>query len=259
MERASRALARIEQEYARGRPPAVFLDFDGTLAPIVARPGDAHLSKKMRRVLRALAERFPVAVISGRDLADIEARIGIEKVVCAGGHGLEWTFKGRHHGKEPGERALRALSDVRRKLLAITPAFPDLVIEDKQHSFALNYRALPPAQEAAFLGAALSIVAPFKNRLRTLDELSTFEVLPRVAWNKGKCVLVILRELQKSNGAAYLPVYLGDSLTDEDAFRALPRGVTIRIGGGKSAARHRLSKGSVGEFLAELLRLPEKT
>src|SRR5690606_15157717 len=71
------------------RPLAVFLDYDGTLTPIVPHPADAFLTPEMRRMIAALAERFPVAVISGRDRPDVAARVGLGTLYYAGSHGLD--------------------------------------------------------------------------------------------------------------------------------------------------------------------------
>jgi beta-phosphoglucomutase family hydrolase len=72
-----------------GTPPAVFLDYDGTLTPIVARPELATLSEAMAAVLRDLAARCPVAILSGRDLADLQQMVTLDGVVYAGSHGFD--------------------------------------------------------------------------------------------------------------------------------------------------------------------------
>src|SRR4029077_15950939 len=77
------------QEIARSDDRiAVFLDYDGTLTPIVSHPEDAWLSDSMRQTLRSLAARLPVAILSGRDLADVRGRVLVDGIVYAGSHGL---------------------------------------------------------------------------------------------------------------------------------------------------------------------------
>lgn len=249
------ALARIRRELGRGHGPAIFLDFDGTLASIVPHPSDAHMPKRTKLTLQSLAKRFPVVVISGRDLEDIEARIGIPDIACAGGHGLEWTFGGKHHVKHPGTSELEALASARRALIALASSFEGVVIEDKHQSFALNYRRLSGSKAAVLRRDARATIAAYQQRLRILDELATFEVLPKIGWTKGECALAILREFEHAAKKRYLPVYLGDSATDEDAFRSLRRGVTIKIGPGKTTAGYRILRTSVREFLSELQKL----
>src|ERR1700746_3791428 len=74
---------------ARNCALAVFLDYDGTLSPIVSRPEQAVLSGSMPAVLRALVTKLPVAILSGRDLEDVRQRVGIDAIVYAGSHGFD--------------------------------------------------------------------------------------------------------------------------------------------------------------------------
>src|SRR2546430_4238102 len=85
------ALDRLDQIIApaRGKRFAVFLDYDGTLTPIVAHPQDAWLSDSMRQVLRELAARVPIAILSGRDLDDVRRRVDLDGIVYAGSHGFD--------------------------------------------------------------------------------------------------------------------------------------------------------------------------
>ena len=78
------------QEIARsGDRLAVFLDYDGTLTPIVSHPEDAWLSDSMRQTLRSLAARLPVAILSGRDLDDVRGRVYVDGIAYAGSHGFD--------------------------------------------------------------------------------------------------------------------------------------------------------------------------
>src|SRR3954452_23817999 len=78
-----------------GRRPAVFLDYDGVLTPIVDRPEDAVISDSMRHVVQALAQRCPVCVVSGRDRLVVQQLMGVEDLVVAGSHGFDiWTPQG---------------------------------------------------------------------------------------------------------------------------------------------------------------------
>src|SRR6478752_5155364 len=83
------ALEHIQEIGRRGDRLAVFLDYDGTLAPIVSHPEEASLSESMRRTLRSLAARLPVAILSGRDLADVRGRVLVDGIVYAGSHGFD--------------------------------------------------------------------------------------------------------------------------------------------------------------------------
>src|SRR5438093_12639868 len=83
------ALEHVQEIGGRTGRAAVFLDYDGTLTPIVSQPEDAWLSDSMRQKLRELAARAPVAILSGRDLDDVRRRVNIDAIVYAGRHGFD--------------------------------------------------------------------------------------------------------------------------------------------------------------------------
>ena len=83
------ALEHIQEIGQHGDRLAVFLDYDGTLTPIVSHPEDASLSDSMRQTLRSLAARLPVAILSGRDLEDVRGRVLVDGIVYAGSHGFD--------------------------------------------------------------------------------------------------------------------------------------------------------------------------
>lgn len=87
---ALRHADELASRLARGG--AVFLDYDGTLTPIVADPEEAHLSAETREVIGELARHVPVAVISGRVLGDVRARVELDRIYYAGSHGFEISF-----------------------------------------------------------------------------------------------------------------------------------------------------------------------
>ena len=93
-----------------GRRPAVFLDYDGTLTPIVDRPEDAIISDSMREAVRGLAKRCPVCVVSGRDRRVVQELMGVDDLIVAGSHGFDiWSPTGGEIQREEGEcqRGLR--------------------------------------------------------------------------------------------------------------------------------------------------------
>ena len=103
------ALQHVNEIYGRlaGRSMAVFLDYDGTLTPIVRRPEDAELSRNMRQVIRKLAANCPVAIVSGRDMPDVRLRVGIDTLFYAGSHGFDIVGPDIHRREHPeGSRLL---------------------------------------------------------------------------------------------------------------------------------------------------------
>ena len=100
-----------------GRRPSVFLDYDGTLTPIVDRPEDAVISGGMREAVRGLAARCPVCVVSGRDRPVVQQLMGIDDLIVAGSHGFDiWSPAGGEIRREEGENFRELLEAVESRL-----------------------------------------------------------------------------------------------------------------------------------------------
>jgi alpha,alpha-trehalase len=238
-----------------GRRLALFLDYDGTLTPIVDDPQKALLSDSMRRALSRLKERCSVGVISGRDLEDVRAKVGIEGIVYAGSHGFDIAGpeKGRlalQHGKD----FLPALDKAERLLKKGLENIAGAMVERKRFSIAVHYRNI---RRGSFGAVKLEVdtVAHDVPELRKSRGKKIFELRPRMNWHKGKALLWILDALELGRSAA-LPVYIGDDVTDEDGFKALADsgiGIVVAETPRASAAACRLSSpAEVEAFLGEL-------
>lgn len=243
-------LARI-----RKKGCVLMLDFDGVLAPIVPSPTAATMLRRTRAALAACTVRVPVAVITGRSLADIIRRVGIARVMYAGSHGLEWNINGKIERRRVSAIALAGFRAARRALRAIASDFPGTITENKRHCLAIHYRGILRRDEIRFVRAAVAAVAPFvrAGAIRVIDSLYAFEIIPLAEWSKGDCALFIWRG--SCNGATPVPIYIGDSLTDEDAFTALRKdGITIRVGKTReSMARYYFAtRREVDDFLMAL-------
>ncbi len=214
---------------------AVFLDYDGTLTPIVDRPDLAVLSPAMRDALEALARRCTVAVISGRDLQDVEHLVGVEGIFYAGSHGFRISGpEGWGHAREHGREFLPVLDQAERLLRDQTASIPGVLIERKYLAIAVHYR-LVPDQDRKTVEAIVDRVLEAVPKLRMSRGKKVFDLQPDIDWNKGRAVLWLLDELGLDDEAT-LPLYLGDDVTDEDAFRALgDRGIGIVVKGADRA------------------------
>lgn len=82
---------RAIEERAEGRQLVFFLDYDGTLTPIVENPYEAVLSDQARSVVRALASRHPTAIVSGRARVTAQEFVQLDEVYYAGSHGFDIT------------------------------------------------------------------------------------------------------------------------------------------------------------------------
>ena len=239
-----------------GKRPSVFLDYDGTLTPIVARPDLAVLSEAMRNVLRELAARCSVAVVSGRDLDDVRKLVRLDDIVYAGSHGFDIAGPGGLRIQHDEGAAFTAA--VERATAELRPAVAPIdgaLVEPKRFAVAVHYRQVAPGQVPAVEAAVDRVLAAVPELHKTHGKM-VFELRPRFDWDKGKAVLWLLSALHQ-DGADTLPFYIGDDLTDEDAFRALAdRGITIYVGHPEqTAAQYTLEDPDrVGTFLARLTR-----
>lgn len=203
------------------RRPAVFLDYDGTLTPIVDRPQDAVISDSMRDAVRRLAERTTVCVVSGRDRPVIDQWMGIDGLVVAGSHGFdigghrEGTVR---HDAVAGFEDL--LSTVAHRLRTEAGQVEGAAIEPKRFSVAVHYRLVAPEQRSLVRAVVDTLLAEYPDQLKVTPGKMVYEIQPKVDWDKGKAVQYLRRALGVE-GDEFVPLYLGDDITDEDAFSAL--------------------------------------
>jgi trehalose-phosphatase len=221
------ALEHVQEIAGGNRQLAVFLDYDGTLTPIVSHPEKALLSDSMRQALQALVVHAPVAILSGRDLDDVRQRVNISAIIYAGSHGFDIAGP-RGLRRQEATELLPALDaaekELREKLAGIAGAF----LERKRFSIAAHYRNVNES-DVPKVERAVSEVAARHRELRKMGGKKVYELLPDIDWDKGKAVLWLLETLGLER-AKVRPIYIGDDRTDEDAFRALEqRGVGILV------------------------------
>lgn len=219
------ALEWIEREEDLGNL-AVFLDFDGTLAPIVDRPGDAKPLKGISRLVEELAQIVPVAVISGRGLADVQKRLGAQGIYYAGSHGMEIvTPEGEHHEAPEVEKILEVLDEQEQWLYERLSGLRGVEIERKRFGVAVHFRRNRSAQDEV---EQILAEAVDKGRgLKVGTGKMVRELQPDVDWNKGTALRFIFSRMNEEKRR---PLYIGDDRTDEDAFEEIqPEGVGILV------------------------------
>lgn len=212
-----------------GKSVIFFLDYDGTLTPIVSRPDLAVLSEDTRQLLIALSKKYTVALFSGRDLANIRQMVGLPNIYYAGSHGFEiGTIDNKIFENEEAQRLVNEIDDVERILHTLLKRTDGALIERKRFSIAAHYRMVAPEKRDTIKQAVDKALAQHPH-LRIRMGKMVYEIEPDLNWNKGFAVEWLLKSLGMDDNNA-LPIYLGDDVTDEDAFKALAgRGVCIAI------------------------------
>jgi trehalose-phosphatase len=232
---------------------AIFLDYDGTLTPIVSHPEEAVLSDSMRQTLKDLASRVPVAILSGRDLADVRERVGIENIVYAGSHGFDIAGP-RGLRRQMANEFLPKLDTAEKKLQEALNGISGARVERKRFSIATHYRNVKE-HDVPRVKQAVGEVAWRHRELRKMTGKKVYELQPDIDWDKGKAVLWLL-EAMGPEPREIFPIYIGDDRTDEDAFRTLQQrgvGIVVSEQDCHTTARYLLrSPVQVEHFLREL-------
>jgi trehalose 6-phosphate phosphatase len=204
---------------AVGKPLLAF-DFDGTLAPIVARAEDARVPPPVASRMPQLCARWPVAVISGRSLADVSARLGFEPSFMIGNHGIEDPLG------PPPERWSAALEPLRKQLRAHAGELVrhGVAVEDKTFSIALHYRMAPDLQKAR--RAIDDVLNGDVGELSIGGGKCVVNLACNGAPDKGDAVIALARRCQAEAG-----LFVGDDDNDEPAFAKVPANwLTVRVG-----------------------------
>jgi trehalose 6-phosphate phosphatase len=213
-----------------GLRPAVFLDYDGTLTPIVERPEDAIISPQMREVVSGLAARCPVCVVSGRDRPVVQDLMGVYDLVVAGSHGFDiWSPQAGtiEHDAASGFEGLlaRVTAELEDELAPIEGA----VVEPKRASVAAHYRLVAEPRRTEVERVVARILARHEDELKVTPGKMVYEIQPKLDWDKGRAVLHLLSTLGL-DGDDVVPIYVGDDITDEHAFAALAgRGIGVIV------------------------------
>lgn len=243
----------------------IFFDYDGTLTPIADTPAEATISQDVKNLLNKLSENpaFKLAIISGRSLIDIKNLIGLKNIIYVGNHGLE--IEGEKI-KFESQVSPRLKSIIRRLYENSVKKFSKIkgaLVEDKGLSISVHYRLVDKNDMQEFMRILNESIEPYivRGKIKINPGKKVYDIKPPVVWDKGKVALWLLAREQFSKGESEIfPVYIGDDVTDEDAFRALAnKGLTVFVGEpDKTEAKFYLKDTSeVTEFIRRIAALRE--
>lgn len=224
---------------ARNKKIVVFLDYDGTLSPIVDDPDRAFMSPDMRSAVKSVAKYFPTAIISGRRRDKVYELVGLTELYYAGSHGMDIMLPVRDApsycikstdklGKEvnlfqPAKEFLPMIDEVFRTLVEVTKDIPGAKVENHKFCTSVHYRNVGEKSWPTIAQYVHDVLKDYP-RLRLTHGRKVLEVRPVIDWDKGKAVEFLLESLGLSNSDDVLPIYIGDDRTDEDAFKVLREG-----------------------------------
>jgi len=243
-------LAKVDDRIRAAARISLFLDFDGTLVPLRPDPAEVRLSEETRATLIRLMrnDRTVTTMISGRSLSDLCSRVGLEGLIYAGNHGMEISGRQLHFIEPSAEIRREELRALSAKIAAGLRDVEGVFVEYKGLTTSIHYRSAAVRDLARIETLVRGAVALGPNLFRLDSGKMTFEIIPRAFWNKGAAARWINQHL--GDGGA-LSIYLGDDNTDEDAFCALPDGITVKVGAfaATSAKYHLADPSAVHEFL----------
>jgi len=239
----------------------LFLDYDGTLTPIVSTPEKAFISQGVKELLNELSKspKCKLAIISGRSLSDIRVLVGLKDIIYAGNHGLEIEGPKIKFESQVSQRLKSIIRHIYEDAVSKLSKIKGVLIEDKGLTISVHYRLVAKKDIQQFLSIFNEITDPsiVRGKIKINAGKKVYEIRPPVMWDKGKVVLwFLVRQQFLLEKNKILPVYIGDDVTDEDAFKVLKnKGITIFVGNPKpSYAQYYLKDtNEVKEFLKRIL------
>ncbi|KAL8215569.1 hypothetical protein R6Q57_022406 [Mikania cordata] len=213
---------------AKMKKVVIFLDYDGTLSPIVENPDQAYMAPEMREAVKNVAKYFPTAVVSGRCRAKVYNFVRLSELYYAGSHGMD--IKGpssRKHQKgnqnvicQPAKEFLPMMKEVYELLLEKTKEIIGANVENNKFCLSVHFRCVAEEDWSNLADRVKSVLKDYP-KLRMTQGRKVLEIRPTIKWDKGKAIEFLLESLGYANSKDVLPIYIGDDRTDEDAFKVL--------------------------------------
>jgi len=207
------------------------------LTPIAPTPEMAIFPAENREILGIMGRNphCSLAVVSGRALADVKARVGIPNIMYIGNHGLEAEGPQFYFESLAPPQDKETMDHLKRDLNREIDGIEGVFIEDKGLTLSVHYRLAHVEDEPVIQKIVLKTCHPYlaEKKIHLWEGKKVLEIRPSLDWDKGKAVLwLIARERMGCHeGEGVFPIYVGDDVTDEDAFRAIQgQGLGILVG-----------------------------
>lgn len=247
------AWPEVAERIDRAGAALLLTDFDGTLVPLEDQPETVTLPGATRSVLEEIKTnaRISLGVISGRNLEDLEPRVGVAGIWYVGNHGFEMRTPAGEKRVFYGEEEAEYLRAVEREVALETKGIPGVLIENKGPTLAVHYRKVDADRIARVETIFRAAFYRHQKRLRMISGNCVHELRLREGFTKGTAVRLIHKESTRYP----LTFYFGDDVTDDDVFRTLKGvGIGIRVGPRASRLADYTLKGP-GQVLEALIRI----
>ncbi|XP_062234026.1 probable trehalose-phosphate phosphatase 4 isoform X2 [Phragmites australis] len=212
---------------AKGKKIVMFMDYDGTLSPIVTDPDMAFMSAEMRSAVRNVAMLFPTAIVTGRCLDKVYSFVGLSELYYAGSHGMDIKGPGSKDKTvllQPAREFLPVINKAYRALLEKTKATQGARVENNKFCLSVHFRCVDEKSWSPLAEQVKAVLRDYPE-LKLTEGRKVLEIRPSIMWDKGRAVEFLLKSLAFDDRGDVLPVYVGDDRTDEDAFKVLRKRV----------------------------------
>ncbi|XP_047342289.1 probable trehalose-phosphate phosphatase D [Impatiens glandulifera] len=215
---------------SNGKKIVMFLDYDGTLSPIVEDPDRAFMTNEMRQAVKEVAKYFPTAIVSGRCRAKVSNFVKLSQLYYAGSHGMDikGPTRGPKHNPDgnqsvlcqPAKDFLPMIAEVNEILIEKTKSIPGAKVENNKFCLSVHYRCVDEKRWDELAEQIRSVLKEYP-KLRMATGRMVFEIRPTIKWDKGNALEFLLESLGYNNSKNVFPIYIGDDRTDEDGFKVL--------------------------------------
>lgn len=210
---------------SKGKQIVMFLDYDGTLSPIVQDPDRAFMSNEMRASVKAVAKYFPTAIVSGRCKEKVYDFVKLKELYYAGSHGMDIQGPANAQNKksilfQPENEILKMINQVFKVLVEKMKTIPGARVENNKFCLSVHFRCVDDEKWPELAEQVKEVLSDYP-KLKMTNGRKVLEIKPTIKWDKGRALEFLLEALGFAKSDDVSPIYIGDDRTDEDAFKVL--------------------------------------